>query len=116
MQMPIPANRALVPYRPFMTVRVADFDEEPAEIRTYASREACETDLFDWISESVIPDEIDDGYCVKGEGWYTFAAYENGELRHQRSEHPEGLCNLFGPWPEEAFASWIGNDRRPFPF
>jgi len=105
MQMPIPANRALVPFRPFMIVRVADYDEEPAEIRTYASREACERGLFDWIGESVVHDEISGGAFDPGSGWYTFAACENGEVRHWRSECPQGIRCHFGPWPEEEEAA-----------
>ncbi len=114
--MPIPDNRALVPYRPFMTVRAADFHEEPAELRTYASREACENDLFAWISESVIPNEVSGGSYNPGHGWYTFASYENGEIRHQRREHPEGLCYHFGPWAEDAFAASTDNSGGPWPF
>ena len=115
MQMPIPSNQALVPHRPFMTVRVADFDDEPAELRTYASREACEADLLDWICESVIPDEISGGAWDPGDGWYTFAAYEAGELRHQRTEHPDGGFH-FGPWAEEAFAASIDSAGGRWPF
>ena len=86
--MPIPASHALVPFRPFMTVRVAEFDDEPAAFRTYATREDCERDLFDWIAESVIPDDISCGCFNPGEGWYTFTACEHGELRHRRGEYP----------------------------
>ena len=109
--MSIPANRALVPFRPFMIVRVAAFDdEEPAEIRTYASREDCERGLFDWIGESVYRDEVSGGCWNPGEGCYVFAASEHGELRHWRYEGPEG-GSQFGPWPDEA----CGPDA-PVPF
>ena len=101
--MPIPASRALVPFRPFMTVRVAEFGDEPAAFRTYATREDCERDLFDWIAESVIHDEIYGGFFNPGEGCYTFTACEHGELRHRRGEYPDGGWH-FGPWPEEAEA------------
>ncbi len=62
-----------------------------------------ERDLFDWIYDSVILDEISGGSFNPGEGCYTFAACEHGALRHWRREHPDG-GNHFGPWPEEAEA------------
>ena len=114
--MSIPANRALAPYRPFRIVRAAAFDDEPAEIRSYASREACERGLFDWIAESVVPDDISGGSWNRGEGWYVFAASEHGELRHWRYEGPEGGSH-FGPWPEEEEAARRrATADQPWPF
>ncbi len=110
--MSIPANRALVPFRPFLIVRVAEFDDEPAEIRTAASREDCERALFDWIEESVVPNEISGGSFNPGGGCYIFTASEYGELRHQRTERPNGGCH-FGPWTEQARPA---ADNDPWPF
>ena len=115
--MPIPASRALVPFRPFMTVRVGGYDDEPAGIRTYANRQECEEDLSDWIAASVIPDGISGGCFNPGQGWYTFTACEHGELRHRRGEYPDGGWH-FGPWPEEAEArrriAMADCPRQPF--
>ena len=114
--MPIPANRALVPFRPFTIVRVAGFDDEPAKIRNCDSREDCERVLFDWIEESVVRDGISGGWFNSGEGCYTFAACEHGELRHWRYECPQGGSH-FGPWPEEEEAALRrASAGRPWPF
>ena len=113
--MTIPANQALVPYRPFMTVCAAEFDDS-ATIRTYATREACEDDLYAWADALVGPYEPFGWFTPPGVCEYVFAAYEHGELRHWRCEGPQGGSH-FGPWPEEEEAALRrATADQPWPF
>ena len=109
--MPLPANRALVPFRPFsLTCQKHEPNsngEFPnAAFRTYASLEQCMTELRDLL------DEFFPSWCEKDErgtfgirDWdeYTFWVYVNGELRLKLKQawHYEEEA---GPW---AWCWWV---------
>ena len=106
--MPLPEGVIPDPDRPFITVRTATRFHDPDEIRGYATREECLTDLHGWQDTSLVRQ---DPYYHLGVGYqgdddtYTFEVYENGELRLQVDVDRLGQRQA-GPWarPTEVLA------------
>ena len=106
--MPLPEGVTPDPDRPFITVRTATGFHDPDEIRRYATREDCLTDLHRWQDTSLVRQ---DPYYHLGVGYegdddaYSFEVYENGELRLQLDIDRLGQRQA-GPWarPTEVLA------------
>ena len=102
--MPLPEGVTPDPDRPFITVRTATRFHDPDEIRRYATREECLTDLHGWQDTSLVRQ---DPYYHLGVGYegdddtYTFEVYENGELRLHLDIDRLGQRQT-GPWARPA--------------
>ncbi len=98
--MPLPEGVNPDPDKPFITARTATGFHDPDELRRYATREECLTDLHRWQDTSLVRQ---DPYYHLGVGYegdddaYTFEVYENGELRLQLDIDRLGNHQA-GPW------------------
>ena len=108
--MPFPVIIDPGPQRPFTTVwtqidpDMPEYIDPPEEIRTYATREACLSDLKCWRDTTFLDDDGDpldddeddpiDHRCT-----YIFEVYENTELRLAIQLDTETEA-VFGPWAE----------------
>ena len=101
--MPLPEGVRPEPDRPFITVRTATSHHDPDEIRRYATREECLTDLHRWQEVSLVRQ---DPYYHLGIGYqgddstYTFEVYDIAELRLQLNIDRKGRHET-GAWAAE---------------
>ncbi|MYE23499.1 MAG: hypothetical protein F4Y01_06100 [Gammaproteobacteria bacterium] len=118
--MPLPLDFRPDPERPFTTVRTAIDAPEPQELRNYASREDCLTDLQRWRDASVIMDAPYYHLGI-GEGGderaYIFEVHEEDELRLAVSIDRQTIHEN-GPWarPDPFRNELVQNPGQAFPF
>lgn len=98
MQMPIPASRALVPYRPYLIVQTDREERRPPVIGQVASREQCHSTLRARKRLLSSTRRFFD---------YDVRVYENGRLRFAMTPFSQS-----GPWApiEELFAGGYDDD------
>ena len=112
--MPLPVHIRLDPDRPITTVftefdpDIPDYVDPPQDIRTYATREECLSDLQRWRNRQRrvdYEDEYDESYedntydPIKYNSTFTFEVYEHERLR-MAIQLPPGSEAVFGPWAD----------------
>ncbi|MCY4502861.1 MAG: hypothetical protein OXE57_15020 [Alphaproteobacteria bacterium] len=126
--MPLPHHIRLDPERPFTTVwtefdpGIPDYIDPPEDIRTYATREECLSDLQRWRHnqrridyETEDEESYQDTNCelIKYNSTYTFEVYDHERLRLAIQLQPDSEPVFFGPWAESPRP--LDDDTPAFP-